>query len=156
MSNGLFEEIQVKGLEQLVQSLKSFTAKEAFRVSRKGLTAGRETLIHTAKRLAPVDSGALRDSIRATISVNAKRESLVIRAGNKEAWYAHLVEYGFMHTSHGKRKVDRKPTSRGFVNGKAFMRNTLAMKADTVVDLFSDAVIDEVAKVISKRSKMLK
>lgn len=153
MSKSLFEEIEIKGLNNIVATMKSFTAKEAFKVSRKGLSAGKQTLVHTAKRLAPVDSGALRDSIRASISANAKRERLVIRAGNKEAWYAHLVEYGFMHTSHGRRKVDRTPTSRGFVNGKAFMRNALAMKANRVVDLFSKTVVNEVASILAKKTQ---
>lgn len=71
-----------------------------------------DELVSRMQALAPVDTGALRDSITATPpggttppysqpggSTVAGPNQVLVTAGNRDVRYAHLVEYG---TSHSK------------------------------------------------------
>ncbi|MEM7729848.1 MAG: HK97-gp10 family putative phage morphogenesis protein [Pseudomonadota bacterium] len=76
---------------------------------RKALATSADEMVGMMKRLAPVDSGTLRDSIGwtwgdapegsfAIASATSGEFTITIYAGSKEAWYAFLVEYGTVKT----------------------------------------------------------
>jgi len=52
-----------------------------------------EAVAADARRLVPVDSGELQASIKAMKS-KFKDGGAIILAGNKKAFYAHMIEYG--------------------------------------------------------------
>lgn len=140
-----FLSMKINGLNEVKEKLKSLPDKVRAKVSRRALNQAAKILEAEAKARCPKDSGALAASIRTRVSVSTKREQAKIIAGNETAWYAHLVEYGFMHTTRGP-KNQRKPTSRGFVDGKAFLRNTAEAKFEPAVDQFEQVVVETVQK----------
>lgn len=95
-------------------------------VAAKALDAA-EIVAAKARQLAPVDSGALRDSIRAARSKFADGGAVVL-AGSQEAFYPHMIEYG---TSHAP--------------AKPFLRPALEASASQIKDLIESAIA-EVAK----------
>lgn len=99
--------VEIKGLSELHRALQDLPAKVERNVLRGALRAGAQVMEAEAQRLVPVapptlDSvkrgaraGELKRSIRITLRANrsgAVRAQL--KAGNKVAWYAHLVEFG--------------------------------------------------------------
>lgn len=99
--------VEIKGLSELHHELQALPAKIERNVLRGGLRAGAQIMEAEARRLVPVapptlDSvrrgaraGELQRSIKITLRANksgAVRAQL--KAGNKVAWYAHLVEFG--------------------------------------------------------------
>jgi HK97 gp10 family phage protein len=87
-------EITVEGLAALEQALTQLPEKIERNVIRGALRAGSKVFLQEARRRVPIKTGALRKSIR--ISVRRTRSGLVAytKAGDKEAFYAQLVEFG--------------------------------------------------------------
>lgn len=87
------EELISGGL-QLDELLKTLPKKLERNVMRAALREGGVVMREEARRRAPVDDGLLRKSIR--VSTRSQKGSLYasVKAGNKKAFYAHMVEYG--------------------------------------------------------------
>lgn len=104
-------DVQVSGLAELKKQLESLPAKIEGNVMRGGLRAGAAVFRDAARNAAPQDSGALRKSIRVT--TRRKRGSgwinVDIKAGDKDAWYAHLIEFGTASFYAGSGKSVGKP-----------------------------------------------
>ena len=97
--------VQIAGMPRLIRKLKVLpdVARQEIR-----LAMGREAdeVVAMMKRLAPSDSGALRKSIgwgwgndvpkgaMALATVGKGDLTITIYAGNEDAWYARLVEFG--------------------------------------------------------------
>lgn len=135
-----FLSMKVNGLKELEEELKKLPVRTRVKIARKALKEAGELMKQEVVSRTPRKAGFLQASIRAKISVNDKREQVQIIAGDHVAWYAHLVEYGFVHTGHGLKKSDRKPTSRGRVEGRAFLRNSAEARFDSTVDIFQKTV----------------
>lgn len=60
-----------------------------------GLEAGADGIASAAKDRVTVASGKLRESIHTDI----QPEGVYVVAGDNDAWYGHLVEYGTSHTA---------------------------------------------------------
>lgn len=100
---------RVLNVDRLKRKL-ALIPKEAEIKIRVALIDGAEEIVAFAKRLVPVDSGKLRDSIGwqwgdeapegAIVLATAKRQglSLVVFAGNSKAFYARWVEFGTVKT----------------------------------------------------------
>jgi HK97 gp10 family phage protein len=144
-----FLSMQIKGLKELEDELKKLPAKARAKIARKALKEAGEMMKQEVISRTPRKDGFLQASIRSKVTVNNKREQVQIIAGNENAWYAHLIEYGFTHTGHGP-KNQRKPTSRGQVEGKAFLRGSAEAKFDSTVDIFEKTVIETVEKELKK------
>ncbi|HZH10560.1 MAG TPA: HK97-gp10 family putative phage morphogenesis protein [Microvirga sp.] len=96
-----------QGLKRWEQRLKNIPKTVRARV-REAIHQGAAEIVSAQKRLAPVRTGKLRDSITATIGGQAPKYSqfgrmggkgdadltAVITVGNSEVRYAHLVEFG--------------------------------------------------------------
>lgn len=90
-------EFQIQGLDELKRQLDTLPAKIEANVMRGALRAGCSVLQKEAQARVPVKSGALRNSIRVSFARRSQRYGWLrahVRAGNKDAWYAHLIEYG--------------------------------------------------------------
>lgn len=106
-------EIKIEGLADLHKMMQELPAKIEANVLRGGMRAGAKVIEEEAKRLAPVESGALRDSIRVSVRSRNGKVEATIKAGDsktkklvenrpdgsvkvtyRNAWYARLVEFG--------------------------------------------------------------
>lgn len=90
-------EIAVQGLAELDALLKSLPARMEANILRGAVRAGQRVVADRAASLVPVDSGALRKSVRVKTDFRALRRGMVradVVAGDKNAWYAHLIEFG--------------------------------------------------------------
>ena len=85
---------QVQGLAELDRLLKELPARLEGTVVRGGLRAGAVVLQNAAKQNVPVKSGALRRSIKVSTGIKKGRVYSRVRAGDKIAFYAHMVEFG--------------------------------------------------------------
>ncbi|MBW8067165.1 MAG: hypothetical protein GJU73_06940 [Ferrovum sp.] len=99
-------DIEVKGLSELQKLLDELPARIEANVVRGGLRAAARVIRDEARRLCPVGenlpkghkSGALRDSIRVSMSSKHGAITASIKAGGKNnVYYAHMVEYGTAH-----------------------------------------------------------
>ncbi len=88
-------EFNIEGLSDLQKQLEQLPVKVEQRLLRGALRAGTKVMLDQARALVPRDSGALADSLR--ISTRATRGGNVtakLVAGGKDAYYAHMVEFG--------------------------------------------------------------
>lgn len=120
---------EVKGLKELLASLKQFPQNIQKNVVRGAIRAGAASLVKEAKANVPVDSGALQLSLR-VIKVKAKKPQYIqfkvtakekmftkrfkLKDGTKwsikgqiDGWYAHMIEFGTL----GKRDLVKHPLS---------------------------------------------
>lgn len=141
--------MKLRGNEMLKEQLKRLSDKARRRVSRKALKESAAIVEAEAKSNCPIGSGALMGSIKTKVTVGTVREQAVISAGDAVAWYAHLVEFGFVHTGHGRRG-QRKPTSRGVVEGKAFLRNAIESTFEETLDIFEETLAEVVLEELGK------
>ena len=83
----------ITGGAELQAFLDQLPAKLEANVMRSALRQGANVIRDDAKANVAVSSGDLRDSIK--VSTRSKRGvvSATIRAGNRKAWYAHIVEF---------------------------------------------------------------
>lgn len=92
------DQISVQGLAALEKALETLPEKMERNIVRSALRAGLKHVLQEAQARVPVKSGALRDSIKLSAkSQNKMQDGLPtaqVRAGNKQAFYAHMVEFG--------------------------------------------------------------
>lgn len=88
--------VQMTGMAELAEALKEFPVKLEVQVMATALRGGAKVVQQQAVQNAPVDSGDLRDSIKIKRRTNKRTGfiNLNVTAGNKKAWYAHIVEFG--------------------------------------------------------------
>lgn len=84
----------IVGGRELDRLLQTLPVKMERNILRGALRSGAVVIRDEIKQRAPVDSGALRDSIRITTRYRKGTVSASAKVGSREAWYAHLVEFG--------------------------------------------------------------
>ena len=87
-------EIKVEGLVELQKMLDQLPAKIEANIMRGGLRAASNIYRDRARNAVPKKSGALRKSIKVTTSNKKGALSATISAGDKNAFYAHMIEFG--------------------------------------------------------------
>lgn len=89
-------EVQIDGLAELDQLLKTFAPRIEANIVRGALRSAQKVILDEAKRRVPKDDGHLAASLRVSSKINKKRGRVItnIVAGNAKAFYAHMVEYG--------------------------------------------------------------
>lgn len=92
--------VKLTGFDQLIQALKTLSPKIQRKVGRAALTKACQPIIEDAKRLVPVDTGELEDSIT-SVAVRAERDSLKRNIGFRKtaSWRAHFIEFGTIHNA---------------------------------------------------------
>jgi HK97 gp10 family phage protein len=88
------DSIHVSGLADLNKALQALPLKIERNALRGAVRAGVKEFQTRARANVPVDSGALRKSIKIKTSARGGQVKATLRAGDKTAWYAHLVEFG--------------------------------------------------------------
>jgi HK97 gp10 family phage protein len=145
-------ETTIEGLAELDRMLKELPAKLEGTVVRGGLRAGATVLQKAARELAPVRTGKLRESIKVSTGIRNGRVYARVRAGGKDAYYAHMVEFGTAaHVIQGKRggwlniggRWALKVNHPGAMM-KPFMR--------TAVDGFQGDAVDAMAAYLRERT----
>ncbi|WP_157778838.1 HK97-gp10 family putative phage morphogenesis protein [Massilia violaceinigra] len=84
----------ITGGRELDAFLQQFSAKFEKKVMRGALRVGANEFKEEVKANIPVDSGALRRSVRVTTNAKGGRVTASVKIGNKKAWYAQMVEFG--------------------------------------------------------------
>jgi len=161
------EVFQLNGTEEIKALLKSLPEKIGQKIERKAMKQATMEVEKEVRRLVPVKSGTLRNSIHVT--VRKKKNVFIgsVSAGGGEAYYARFIEYGWVHKGHkivqrvrgrrGKYRFRKVaiPTSRGHIPGQKFMRGAIASKAQSVINILTDSLKEfaekEIAKAKAKR-----
>lgn len=140
-------EVSVKGLDQLDKALRELPEKLQRNVARAGLRAGAKVIADEARRLVPVKSGKLRDTIRVTSRIRNGEPTASVKAGNpkKGVFYAHMIERGTAkhHIVAAPGKTLRLPNgtrvraiSHPGATKKPFMRPAADTQAQAAVSAF--------------------
>ncbi|NML61830.1 HK97 gp10 family phage protein [Massilia sp. RP-1-19] len=84
----------IKGGKELDAFLRSLPVKVERNIMRAALRAGAAVLRDEARANVPVDSGALRKSIKVSTGFKKGVVRATVKTDPKIAYYAHMVEYG--------------------------------------------------------------
>lgn len=154
-------DLKITGLAELDRALQDLPAKIERSVLRGGLRAGAKVIEAAARARVPAKSGALRESIRVSMRVRRGRVAARIIAGNKQAFYAHMVEFGTAH--HWIKPRNRKSL---FLAGlfrelvdhpgarqKPFMRPALDSSAGPAVDAMASYIRARLPSEFAKSGK---
>jgi len=89
-------ELEVKGLADLQRALQDLPVRIERNVMRGAVNAGGQVFRKEARANVPVKSGDLRKSIRVSVRVSTKAGVIdgTVKAGDRKAFYAHMVEFG--------------------------------------------------------------
>lgn len=109
--------VNVKGFAELKQAMLDLPAKIEANILRGALRAGAQVIAEEARRRAPYDTGAVKESVRVSarrrgadiyVTVKAGGRSRVKKSGKLDAgaYWAHWVEYGT--APHWIKPRDRK------------------------------------------------
>jgi HK97 gp10 family phage protein len=105
-------DVQVSGLADLQKMLQGLPARVEVNVMRGAIRAGQKVIADEAKRRVPKDTGDLAKSIKVKTNMRAQRRGMVradVVAGDKQAWYSHLIEFGTGQHYTGTGKSVRRP-----------------------------------------------
>lgn len=149
-------EIQVKGLAELHKVLQNLPEDLEKKVLRNALRAGANEFKKAAQAQVPVKSGALRKSIRVKTSARKGRYRLkaLVIAGNAEAYYAHMVEFGtaahMIKPAKGKALaflgLAREAVEHPGAQAQPFMRPAFDSGSDAAIDAFAASVRNRLSK----------
>lgn len=155
-------EAKFSGLKELDVALQGLTDKLQRNVLRAGLRAGAKEIAEEAKRLVPVRSGRLRDTIRVTSrNVKGVPTAKVVAGGKaqgkkKGAFYAHLVERGTAAHSISARAgtkslvINGRPVGRSVTHSgakkKPFMRPALDGRMQAAVERTAQYIRERLTK----------
>lgn len=151
-------EFDVPGLADLQRMLSDLPDRLARTVVRGGLRAGAVVLQQEARALVLSRTGALRKSIKVSTGIRAGVIYSRLRAGDKTAFYAHMVEFGT-----AAHKIGAKPGKFLTINGrlmrtanhpgaqqKPFMRPTLDGKAGAALDAMRAYLTERIDREVTK------
>jgi len=171
-------EVRVEGLAALDRMLKELPAKIEGNVMRGALRAG-QTVIADAARENLVAAGAVKSgALVRSVKVRFKRRSakfgwirVDVVAGDKTAWYAHIIEFGSggYYTGTGSKSKRRaysiKPSKAGAlslgsglregvthpgVRPRRFMRDALDRKSQAAIDRVAEYLRVRVPREVAK------
>lgn len=166
-------EFQVHGLAELKKQLDTLPAKIEGNVMRGALRAGANVLKKEAQSRVPVKTGALHKSIRVSFARRSQKYGWLrahVKAGNKDAWYAHLIEYGTAsYYSGGGRTVGgpyeirpanakslffaglfREQITHPGIRPQPFMRPAIDTSAQAALDAFAAYVRRRLPRELAK------
>lgn len=148
-------DVTIHGLADLSAILQSLPVKIEKNVLRGALNAGAQVIRKDAMAAVPVQSGALRKSIRVSTRSKGGSVSATIRAGDRAAFYAHMVEFGT-----AAHKIKAKPGSMLAIGvasvdhpgarSKPFMRPALDGKSTAAVESMADYMRDRIPREAAK------
>jgi HK97 gp10 family phage protein len=150
---------QIQGLADLERKISELPQKLARNVMRGALRAGANTLRAEARAKVPVDSGALRQSIRVSARLRGTKATARVTAGGRarkgDAFYAHMVEFGTQAhkiSANMKRalvingQLVRGEISHPGARPRPFMRPALDAKAQQAIEDVARYIRERLAK----------
>lgn len=154
-------EIEIKGLSELNRALQDFPARMEANILRGAMRAGAKVFKDAAQDQAPVAppsgvnarryngrAGALRDSVRVSVRLRNGRVQASIKAGSRDVYYAHWVEFGTAaHQIRPKGKKSlliagllRESVKHPGARPKPFMRRTFDGKHRAALAAFAEYI----------------
>ncbi len=129
---------EIKGALEMERLLKELGPQLAVKVADEALRAGARVVVEEAKRLVPVDTGALRDSIVAQVQRKGSDEEREILIGFKvpHSRRAHLTEFGTAHSA-----------------AKPFMRPAMDAKASEALEEIGGVLAKGITREAEKLAK---
>lgn len=144
--------VEIKGLKELDAVLKSLPQKIEQNVMRGALRAGQKVMLDAVREKlrsnGSVKSGALANSLRIRFDRKSRKRGWLnskVVVGNKDAYYAHMVEFGTAahfiriredakpnrQTRHGTKKYSYKTINKmvkrgSLVIGKSFVGESVS------------------------------
>lgn len=159
---------EVKGLDELLASLKQLPQNIQKNVVRGAIRAGAASLVKEAKANVPVDTGNLKKSI-GIVAVKSKKPQYIqfkvtTRKGyglKNDGWYAHMVEFGTLGkrdeplSSETHRSLKAKEMAeKGFGSpAQPFMRPAYENKGEEAIDVAKEYMSKRIDKEIQKVKK---
>ena len=109
--------VEVTGLKELDALLKTLPAKIEGNIMRGGMRASLKVLGDVAKTNLAANGTIKTGNLQKSIRIGFKRKSETgygwmrgrLSAGNKDAWYAHFIEFGTASFYTGQGKTVGKP-----------------------------------------------
>ena len=169
------DDVSISGLDELQKQLEEFPTKIEKNIMRGAIRAGLKPIMEQAKELCPPDkSGALRKSIRIKFRNRSQQYGWirgVITAGNFDAWYAHIIEFGsgsfYEGTGTKSKRAPYEIKPRGAkslffaglmreqiihpgVHPVGFMRKAVDQKTAEGLDAFKEYVASRIQKEFDK------
>jgi len=145
--------VAVYGGDEIRKLLTGLPLNVAKKALRTGIRNGAKIIAEEAKRLAPVDTGRVRDSIKVRAATKLRRKTAVgvrIIAGDGwftgEAFYGYFWEYGFfkqpvIRMENGQLvSMKRGRGDPTWVPARPFMRPALEIKQTQATDAVTRAV----------------
>lgn len=151
-------DIEIKGALELERALKELPDKIARNILRAALRAGGKVILERARAEVPVQSGALRDSLRVSTSLRGGVARASVKAGSGRAYYAHMVEFGTRrHWIKPKNRkslffagIAREVIDHPGANDKPFMRPAFEQGASAATDAVADYIRKRLEKLAAK------
>ena len=162
--------VTVSGLKELDDLLKQLPVKIERNVMRGAMRAGQKVIADAAKnnlrQNGSVDTGELERSVRIRFKRKSEKFGWIrafVMAGNKQAYYSHMVEFGTASYYSGKGRTVGKPYEiTPKVAGSLFLGGVLRESVThpgikpkpfmrPAIDNNSDAAIKAVVEYMQKR-----
>lgn len=168
-------QITITGLVELNDMLQQLPAKIEANILRGALRAGQKVIKDEAKLRCPVGipstenaklygayPGALRDSIRISTRFQNGVVMVSVKAGNKVAYYAHMVEYGTrphdifpvsaksLFFAGLNKEFIHHPGAIAANKGRGFMRLALDTRAEAALQAAADYMTERIPKELAK------
>lgn len=149
---GIVGSIHMTGGAELERRLKALPGKIAKKLIRRALRSGAKIILAQAKANAPVDTGALKKSLKVRAAKRRGRGSVGVTVSTAEGdfkgdqFYASFIEYGHKR---GKRPGKGATDAREEVPARPFMRPAFDEKKQEAVNVISSTLgagIEQVAK----------
>ena len=140
-------ENKMDGMPEIIEALKRMGVDLETEELQKMLKREAQPIIDTARRLAPSDTGNLRQSIQFITRMDKQNRTKVL-IGPHGDWYNHylgvMFEYGTV-----ERIQQKTGRYTGIIEARPFMRPALDQNAGKV----TDGIINGVDKILSKLAK---
>lgn len=154
-------DFQLTGLAELNEILQTLPAKIEANVLRGAMRAGQKVILEAAKANVPVKSGALRDSLKIKTSTRKGKASATLVAGDKRAFYAHMVEFGTAaHMIKPKKAkslffagLARQVIDHPGAGQQPFMRPAFDEAAPAALDAVREYIATRLPKEIAKANR---
>ena len=173
--------VEVTGLKELDALLKTLPAKIEGNVMRGGMRASFKVIGDVAKTNLAANGTIKTGNLQKSIRIGFKRKSETgygwirgrLTAGNKDAWYAHFIEFGTasFYTGHGKTVgkpyeihpknhkslffagVMREVIVHPGIHPKPFMRPALDQASGKAITNFADYLRVRLPKELAKAAR---
>ena len=150
----------VKGAEQIEKALLNLDRKLARKIVRKALRPALKPILAKARALVPVESGALRKSLKLATGRRKRGEfKMIVWSGEKgmklntgEAFYGAFLELGHKYGKRPSKSVNKKTgDSRAIIPAKPFLRPAFDAGKERMIKMTEDGIIKGILEAWRER-----